>query len=257
LRSISALLVLWLAQGAWAALKPATVQAFEAYVRGVEARTEPRAGTHFLWLDGAPERLKQARAGEVLAEPYGGKAETDVPSGLIHDWVGGVFIPGTTLEKTLALVQDYGNHKNIYKPEVIDSRLVSRQGGNFKIYLRLLKKKVITVVLNTNHDVNYIQVDPNRWRSVSHSTRIAEVSDAGKPGEKELPVGEGQGFLWRLYSYWRFEQRDGGVYVECEAVSLTRNVPTGLGWLIEPIIRNLPRESLANTLRATRDALRR
>jgi len=250
-------LLLFQAPANTAELKPATLQAFETYIRAVEARLQPRAGVPFLWADASPERARQVRAGQVLAEPFDGKAESSAPSGLIHDWIGAVFIPGATLEKTLALVQNYDIHKNIYKPEVIDSRLLSRQGDNFKIYLRLLKKKVITVVLNTNHDVQYSRVDANRWRSISRSTRIAEVNDAGKPGERENPVGKGHGFLWRINSYWRFEQRDGGVYVECQAVSLTRNVPTGLGWLIEPIIRNLPRESLANTLSATRDSLNR
>lgn len=245
------------APGAAAELKPATVQAFDTYIRAVEARNQPHSGSHFLWVDGDAGRASQVRAGAVLAEPFGEKAEASVPGGIIHDWVGAVFIPGATLDKTLAMVQNYDRHKDIYKPEVIDSRLLSRQNEDFKIYLRLLKKKVITVVLNTNHDVQYLPVDAHRWRSISHSTRIAEVADAGKPGEHELPVGQGHGFLWRLYSYWRFEQRDTGVYVECEAVSLTRDVPAGLGWLINPIIRNLPRESLANTLRATREALRK
>lgn len=178
----------------------------------------------------------------------------EVPDGLIHDWVGAVFIPGTTLEKTLALVQDYDSHKNIYA-EVIDSKLLHRDGNEFKVYLRLRKKKVLTVVMNTEHDVRYYPVDPTRWRSRSYSTRIAEVANPGEPNEHELPPGTGQGFLWRLYSYWRFQERDGGVYVECEAISLTRDVPTGLGWLVVPIIRNLPRESLVNTLGATRAAL--
>jgi hypothetical protein len=70
-----------------------------------------------------------------------------------------------------------------------------------------------------------------------------------------MPVGNDHGFLWRLDSYWRFEERDGGVYIECEAISLTRDIPTGLAWLIEPIIRQLPQESLVNTLRATRNAV--
>ena len=41
------------------------------------------------------------------------------------------------------------------------------------------------------------------------------------------------------------------------AISLSRDVPTGLGWIINPIIRSLPRESLSNTLRETRQALTR
>ena len=175
--------------------------------------------------------------------------------GLVHDWSGCVFIPGATLERTLALVQDYDHHKDVYRPEVIDSKLLSRNGGDFRIYLRLLKKKVITVVLSTEHEVHYTKVDATRVNSRSYTTKIAEVEDAGKPGERELPPGKGHGFLWRLHSYWRFEERDGGLYLECQAVSLTRDVPTGLGWMIEPIIRNVPKESLTNTLRATRDAL--
>lgn len=140
---------------------------------------------------------------------------------------------------------------------MIGSKLLARNGNDFKIGLRLLKKKVITVVLNTEHDVDYHRVTDKRWYSRSYSTKIAEVDDAGKPGERELPPGRDHGFLWRLYSYWKFDERDGGVYVECRAISLTRDVPTGLGWIVEPIIRGLPRDSVANTLRATRAALAR
>lgn len=237
-------------------LKPATVRAFDRYIQTAETRLDGRQDgqKHFLWVDEAAERLRQVRGGQVAVQPWTGKGEVEVPDGLIHDWVGAVFIPGTTLAKTLALVQDYDNHKNIYA-EVIDSKLLHRDGNEFRVYLRLRKKKVVTVVMNTEHDVRYYRVDPARWRSRSYSTRIAEVVNAGEPDEHELPPGTGQGFLWRLYSYWRFAERDGGVYIECEAISLTRDVPTGLGWLIVPIIRGLPRESLVNTLAATRAAL--
>jgi hypothetical protein len=105
--------------------------------------------------------------------------------------------------------------------------------------------------------VKYIQLGPKRWRSISRSTKIAEVDNAGKASEREKPPGTGEGFLWRLNSYWRFEERDNGTWVECQAVSLSRDVPTGLGWVVEPIIRNLPKDSLENTLRATRDALQK
>jgi hypothetical protein len=145
----------------------------------------------------------------------------------------------------------------VYKPEVIDSRVISHNGNDFHIYLRLLKKKVITVVLSSEHDVKYTPLDKTRWRSVSRTTRIAEVENAGKPDERELPPGTGEGFLWKLNSYWRFEERDGGTWLECEAVSLTRDVPTGLGWIVLPIIRDLPKQSLENTLRSTRTALAR
>lgn len=238
-------------------LKPETVHAFELYVRSAEARMEGTHGTAaFLWTDGTPVRRSHVRAGEVAAEPWSGDGDVEIPDGLVHDWIGAVFIPGVSLEKTLQLVEDYNNHKRIYKPDVIDSRIVAADGHDYQVYMRLLKKKVVTVVLDTRHQVRYTSLGRTRCSSRSYSTRITEVENPGTSKERELPPGRDHGFLWRLNSYWRFEERDGGVYVECEAISLTRGVPTGLGWLVNPIIRTLPRESLANTLRATRDAVR-
>ena len=237
-------------------LKPQTEQAFNRYVRETEARLDQQtAGTQFLWTDAAADRQRAVRGGQIVVEPKNAKGDVSIPDGLIHDWIGAVFIPGATLERTLALVEDYDQHKRFYQPEVRDSKLLRRDGNEYKVFLRLLKKQVLTVVLNTDHDVRYTPLGPTRWKSESHSTRIAEVENPGDHDERELPPGRDHGFLWRLNSYWRFEERDGGVYVECEAVSLTRSVPTGLGWLINPIVRSLPRESLANTLRETRAAL--
>jgi hypothetical protein len=51
------------------------------------------------------------------------------------------------------------------------------------------------------------------------------------------------------------EERDGGVYVQNEAVTLTRDIPTGLGWLIEPFVTGIPQETLKLTLEATRKAV--
>ena len=238
-------------------LKPRTLAAFEAYIHEAEAAMEPSLQGHgaFLWSDTNAPIAQQVRHGDIAAQLWSGDASVKVPNGLIHDWIGAAFIAGTTVAATLALIQNYDNHKNIYKPEVMDSKLISRNGDDFQIFLRLLKKKIITVVLDTDHDVHYSSVDEGRWCCRSRTTRIAEVEDAGTEKEKVLPPDTGYGFLWRLYSYWRFQERDGGVYVECRAISLTRDIPIGLGWMIEPIIRNLPKESLINTLKATRDAL--
>ncbi|MGE5818721.1 MAG: hypothetical protein ACM37Z_11900 [Deltaproteobacteria bacterium] len=238
-------------------LKPQTVDAFDAYIREAEAAMEQtlQASSPFLWSDLNPERAQQVRGGQVVAQFWAGRGPANAPNGLIHDWVGAILIPGTTVKSTLALIQDYDNHKNVYKPDVIGSRLISHKDGDFQIYLRLLKKKIITVVLDTDHEVHYRALDGMRWVCRSYTTRIAEVEDAGSPKERILPPDTGYGFLWRLYSYWRFQERDGGVYVECRAISLTRDVPSGLGWVVRPIIQKLPKESLINTLEATRQAL--
>jgi hypothetical protein len=238
-------------------LKAPTVEAFEFYVAEAEARMqqELNGSAPFLWSDGSSDRSEPVRQGKIIAQFWSGKEPVKVPEGLIHDWIGAAFAPGATVKEVLALIQDYDNHKTIYKPEVMDSKLVSHQDNDFQIYLRLLKKKIITVVLDTDHEVHYWSLDDRRWLCRSHTTRIAEVEDAGKPNEKVMPPDAAYGFLWRLKSYWRFEERDGGVYIECRAISLTRDVPRGLGWVIEPIIRKLPKESLINTLKATRQGL--
>jgi len=47
-----------------------------------------------------------------------------------------------------------------------------------------------------------------------------------------------------------------GVYLECRTISLSRNIPTGLGWIIRPMVSSLPRESLTATLESTVRALK-
>ena len=167
-----------------------------------------------------------------------------MPDGLIHDWIGVICIPGATVEKTLAVVQDYDNHKNTYQPEVIASKLVGRQGNDFEIYLRLRKKKIITVILDTYHNVRYFSVNAKRWVCNSRTTRISEVEDADRPTERVHPPDTGHGFLWRLSSFWRFDERGDSTFVECRAISLTRDIPAALAWIIQPMILKLPRESL-------------
>jgi hypothetical protein len=238
-------------------LKPETIQGFEVYVQKAEAAMEERlkGSGPFLWCEQEAERVRRVREGEVVTQRWTGRGPGRVPRGLIHDWIGAAFVAGASMAELLALIQNYDNHKNIYQPEVMDSKLIERNGNDFRIYLRLLKKKIITVVLDTEHEVHYRALSKPRWECRSRTTRITEVENPGTPPEKALAPDTGYGFLWRLHSYWRFEDRDGGVYVECRAISLTRDIPFGLGWAIEPIIQELPKESLSNTLEATRRAL--
>ncbi|HXJ90925.1 MAG TPA: hypothetical protein VMS18_29220 [Candidatus Binatia bacterium] len=234
-----------------------TLEAFDAYIFEAERKMEQalQGTATFLWSQQQPERAQKVSRGQIVAQFWSGRGPVKVATGLIHDWIAAAFIPGSTIPEIFAVVQDYDNHKNIYKPEVINSKLIRREGNDFQIYLRLLKKKIITVVLDTDHEVRYRPVDRSRWTCRSFTTRIAEVENAGSQSEQILQPDTGYGFLWRLYSYWQFEERDKGAVVECRAISLTRDVPFGLGWAIEPIIQKLPKESLINTLEATRQAL--
>lgn len=247
-------------------LEPKTLEAFNRYVQATETRIDKelaRPGA-FLYLEGLAEpkrseTLASIHKGEIYMEPletqdaFGRNLEA--PDGLIHHWIGAVFIPGATLPQVLDLATDYNHHQDVYKPEVVRSRLIHQEGNDYQIYYRLMKKKVITVILNTNHDVQYFPIDATHCRSRSVATRIAEVANADQPGEREKPIGHDGGFLWRLNSYWRFEEKDRGVYVEVESISLTRDIPAGLGWLIKPFVTGIPRESLLMTLGSTRSAV--
>jgi len=198
--------------------------------------------------------MARLKPGEIVISKQGDKP-SEIPGGLIHDWVGTVFIPKATIGQVLSLIQDYDHSSRTYSPDVVQSRLVSHQGDDFQVFMRLKKHKVITVVLDTEYDVHYSRLDAAHQYSISRSTRVSEVADPGTHSERALPAGHDHGFMWRLNSYWAFEQLDDGVVIECEAVSLTRDIPAGLGWMIGPFVNSIPRESLQFTLDATRKAL--
>jgi hypothetical protein len=244
-------------------LQPRTVAAFDRYVQAIESQMPRRPA--FLWIDraGDPARRKAHDAvgrGELLIESidrHDTGVSRDVPDGLIHHWIGTVFVPGASLDAALALLQDYDHHASIYAPAVSGAKLLSHDGNVFRMHLRFTTTRVITVVVNTDNEAVFTRAAPDRVSSRIHSTRVAEVENAGQADERELPVGHDGGYLWRLNSYWRLLQRDGGVYVECESISLTRDIPFGLGWIVKPFVTSLPKDSLAFTLETTRNTLLR
>lgn len=266
-RVATACAMVWLALPASAniELKKKTTDAYDHYVRVNQERINAVLTTDkaFLWFDTQPEARRreterQLRGGQVViehlqVEQKGKKMEA--PDALIHHWVGAVFIPGAKVSDVLTLVQDYNNHAKVYKPDVMQAHIIEHNGGDYRVYFRFLKKKVLTVVLNTDHNVKYEVLDPKRALSRSWTTRIQEVENAGKPSESEKPIGNDGGFMWRLDTWWRFEERDGGTFVQCETVSLSRAIPFGLGWIIGPFVKSVPKESLQFTLGTTRATL--
>jgi hypothetical protein len=243
-------------------LQPKTVRAFEAYVRATEQRMDG-ANDPFILVDGLPEprrmlALDALRRGEFVIEPVktrDGNREIDIPDGLVHHWAGVVFVPGGTVDEALALLQDYDRHAQVYAPNVARSRVIGRDGERFTVFLRFSMKKVITVVVNSEHEARFTRHGPERASSRIYSTRVAEVENPGTPEEREKPVGRDGGYLWRLNSYWRFLEQDGGVYIQSESITLTRGIPFGFGWMIKPFVTSIPRETLTFTLEATRKAL--
>jgi hypothetical protein len=248
-------------------LEPEAAQGFDRYIRLTELRMkgELAAGGAFLWVDGLlePRRSElytRLQRGEEISErlrtpdPSG---HSSTPGAMIHHWVGTIFIPGVSLSQVLRVVQDYDHHAEYYRPDVVRSRTIEHQGGDFKIFYRLRKEKILTIILDAEFEVHHHMLGPGRDYGDSLSTRIAQVENAGAPNERELPPGKDSGFLWRLNTYWRYFDSGHGVYVQCEAISLTRDIPAGLGWLIGPMVESLPRESLEFTLQSTRSAVLR
>ena len=248
-----------------AELRANTLAAFDRYVKLTEARNqeELERGTNLLWIDEWPrtereEAYAALERGEVKMRKIqtldGGK-QIACPGGIIHHWEGLVFIPGARLDDVLGILKDYDKHSVFYAPDVERSKIESRNGDYFRVFLRFRRHKVITVVLDTEHDIEYFRDGPERAHSRSSALRIAEVENPGKPDEREKPPGQDGGFLWRMETWWRMVERNGGVYVQSEVVSLTRDVPVLLRWMIEPFVTSIPRETLTATLVATRKAV--
>jgi len=245
-------------------LREATIQAFSSYVAKTETQNaETLRQGPFLWVDGLPDKDRTAaiarlEAGEVelrRLSASGAGRNVDVPSGMIHDWEGVIFIPGVKIDDVLKVLQDYDHHATYYAPDVAKARIESRSGNQFIVFLRFRRQKIVTVVLDTEHEVTYYRDSPLRGHSRSSAVRIAQVEDPDGPNEKEKAPGEDDGFLWRMETWWRMEERDSGVYVQNQVVTLTRDIPTGLAWLIEPFITKIPKETLEFTLQATRKAV--
>jgi hypothetical protein len=248
-----------------AELDPRTSAAFDRYVQVTRARMagELASGRNFLRVDGQAEnvrqgRLDQLKRGHVVIdklETREGSRPIDVPGGVIHHWIGVAFLPGVSVDRAVGLMQDYDRHAEVFAPTVVRSKLLSRDGDTFRFHLRFFMKKVISVTLNTEHEARFVRPAADRAYSEIASTRIAEVDRAGTPHETEKPVGTGGGFMWRFNTYWRFLERDGGTYVQCESLTLSRDIPFALRWIVGPFVTSIPRESLTGTLEKVRKTL--
>jgi ABC-type transporter Mla MlaB component len=240
-------------------LKPETVQTWDEYVKAVSARHQRHLGpgSSFLSSDETPGQAARLRGGEIVVSPVGPHVPMKVPSGLIHDWAGAAFMPDVTVSDVLRVVRDYGRYQDIYHPNVLDSKPKAASDLEDRFSLLLMNKSVIAkTALDSDYRSCYTRLDDRRWYSIVETTRIQEVADYGASTQRTLPENQGTGIIWRLYSVTRFEERDGGVYVEVEAVALSRDIPVSLRWLVDPIVRRVSRSALATTLQQTQDAVR-
>jgi hypothetical protein len=222
---------------------------FSERVALAEARNAQEVREGRLLFDTRDARL---RKGEVVVDPaIRGMA---IEGALVHHRRAIAFAPGATFTEAIAIAKDYDSFSRIYAPFVTKSKLISRDGDRAKFELQVARKKAgISALINIQHDLDYRQIAPGRGISRVHAVRIAEVSDAGSASERESR--EDHGFLWALESWWRFVEQDGGVYVQVESLSLSREAPLGLNWLLGRFLESVHQEFLLDMVAGTRRAL--
>lgn len=250
-----------------AELRPETIKAWNACVDHTERRIarELASGAKFLALDfldpqGATQRRQALLSGETQIRQVDfsvgcGKGDA-VPYGMLHHWIGAAFLPGATLEQVLSRIER-PEPADMRQEDVLEHRVLESAQGKQRVFLKLQRSKLVTVVYNTEHVVHYQRHGQGKASSRSAATRIAEVERLDDAREREKPVGQDHGYLWRLNSYWRYQQVNGGVIVECESMTLSRSVPRLLEYALGPVIRSVARESMDRTLVSLRSRIGR
>jgi hypothetical protein len=240
-----------------ATLKSETTKAWEDYIAGVSEGIHERAtAAGFLQMYDRPAVAVKVHRGQIVVSPAGAHIPKKVPSGLIHDWMGATFIPNTTLKDVLAVLRDYNKYREMYAPHVIASKMISVGETTDEFSIVLMNKTVIAkTALDFDYETLFARVDDRRMYSITQSKRIQEIADYGTARERKLAEGEGTGLIWRLFSVSRFEERDGGLCVETEAIALSRDIPAALRVVVEPVVRRISRESLETALQQTAHAV--
>jgi hypothetical protein len=229
----------------------AALAGFNAYSNRVEARLlqQHRSPLSFL----SPTSLLQP--GQLLIEQLT-PTTTHLDGALLHHWRGTAFAPGAHAADFDRLLRDVNAYPQHFAPDVTQARILSTSGNHMQTFLRIRQHHILTVVMDTTYDVTYGQLDLQHGYSISRSTRIDEIADPNTPTEHVLTPAQEHGFLWHLNTYWSYEERDGGLYLQIETVSLSRSIPAGLAWAIGPFVESIPRGSIEFTLRSAVNAIR-
>jgi hypothetical protein len=257
---ISWLLIFSVASGCFAEEPaPQAISGFDTYVGTLESRLgrQHRSTTEFLaHAATAPQSEARLHGGELIVEQLTPTGGTALPGAMLHHWRGTAFAAGATAADFERLMKNFNAYPQRFSPQVLQARVITQKDDYLQAVMRVRQRHVLTVVMDTAYDVSFGRLDDRHGYSLSRSTRISEIDSPGTAAERELTPKEQHGFLWRLNTYWSYEERDGGLYLQVESVSLTRSIPRGLGWVVQPFVERVPRESLEFTLRSTCNGLR-
>jgi hypothetical protein len=246
---------------------PAAVSAFNSYITALESRLaqQHRSRDTFLApVDSNPKNEMRPletetglRLGELMIERLTPGSSANFPGAMLHHWRGTAFVPGATAADFEHLMKDFNAYPQRFSPQVLHAEVLAHQDDRMHAVMRVRQQHILTVVMDTTYDIVFAQLDAQHGYSISRSTQISEIDSPGTAAEHALDSAHEHGFLWRLNTYWSYEERDGGLSMQIESVSLTRSIPRGLGWAVGPFVESVPRESLQFTLRSVCNALRR
>lgn len=213
----------WLVPQSSAAQSPETIAVWNGYVAAREQAIEQSRTTGRRRL---PAMAPIAAAGESV----------HVTAGTISDWRGSVFIRGLTLDRVLDRLRHPGTPPP--QEDVVSARVLASTGEGLRLSIRLVRRAIVTVTYDTEHEMQFHRWSPRLATARSVATRIEEVG------------GSDHGFLWRLNSYWRYEELEGGVQIDLESLTLSRDMPSIIRPIAAPLVARIARESVSRTLEA-------
>lgn len=235
--------------------KREALQAWDEYIRIVNLHiAKSAAGTgQFLWTDESQDMARRVQRNEVVVANHNPE---DVPQGLIHDWVGAVFVPNVTLDRALSVVESYDRYDEFYKPLFSKCKVLERDGDQVKLNVIATQRAFsVTAAVETEDQVQVVRLSPNKVYITSNAVLVREIANYGQPTEHLFPENRRPGYVWREVTVQRLEARDGGVYVEWEMIVLSRGIPAPFRWLIKPLTDELPRKMMLDLLDETRTAV--
>ena len=237
---------------------PSALAVFNSYIGAVESRLAQQHRSQTGFLASAPSQADlRLRRGELVVEKLTPSTGFDLPGAMLHHWRGTAYAPGAKAADFERLMRNFDGYPRSFSPQVVEAKVLEQQGDHLQATMRVRQRHVVTVVMDTTYDIVFGHLDAQHGYTLSRSTRIAEIQGAGTSDERALSSSQEHGFLWRQNTYWSYEERDGGLIMQIESVSLTRSIPPGLGWAVGPFVESVPRESLEFTLHAVCNALRK
>ncbi len=242
-----------------AQLPAKAAKAYSAYVSHVESRLTQQhsnRGSFLVAVNASTQNQQRLRNGELIVEEVTPTTNDDFDGSMLHHWRGTAFVPGAKVADLEGILKNFNAYPQYFSPQVLQTKILLQHGDHLLAMMRVRQKHVITVVLDSTYEINFGRLDAQHGYSSSVSTKISEIDEPGTRHEHALNDNEEHGFLWRQNTYWSYAEGDGGLYMQIESVSLSRAIPTGLGWAVKPFVESVPRESMEFTLRSAGKAVK-